>query len=53
MNKIEMESSSGVFTVSLSYELEALDDVVNTLIIPCLLAAGYHSDTIKGVLGEE
>ena len=52
MNKIEMESSSGVFTVSLSYELESLDEVVSTLIVPCLLAAGYLPETIKEVIGE-
>ena len=52
MNKITMESESGVFTVSLTYELESLYDVVGTLVVPCLLAAGYHYDTVREVVGD-
>ena len=53
MNKITMESSSGTFTISLGYELEAIEDVIYSLVVPCLLAAGFHPDTVKEYINEE
>ena len=53
MNKITMESSSGTFTISLGYELEAIGDVIYTLVVPCLLAAGFTHDAVKEYINEE
>jgi hypothetical protein len=53
MTKITLENRDGKYTVEVSDELVTISDVIDDLIRPVLLAAGFHNDTIDEYLGEK
>jgi len=47
MTKITLETINGYFTVELSEDVVFLDDVMQDLVKPILLAAGYQPENIN------
>lgn len=53
MSKITLENENGVYSIQCCDEQLKIDDVFDYLIIPMLLAAGYHPETINRYIGGE
>jgi hypothetical protein len=45
--KIELQNEHGAYTIELKEEVIVLDDYIQLLIIPLLLAAGFQQRTIE------
>jgi len=49
--RLTLENQYGVYSVASRDSVEHINDFVDTLIVPLLLSAGYHKDTIDEALG--
>lgn len=47
MSKITLENEFGTYTIDSKKEVEHINDVMDYLVMPLLLAAGYQPSTIK------
>lgn len=50
--KLTLENEFGTYSVETSYPCVGLSDVIESLMVPVLLAAGYSPENIKEVFNE-
>jgi len=51
--KITLEDKYRVITIDSKESCEAMSDLVVNLLVPMLLAMGYHPDLVKEAFGED
>lgn len=44
---VTIKNGHGEYSVTVDYTGVAMDDMIKDLIVPVLLATGYHPDTVK------
>ena len=53
MTKIEFTTEYSICSIAVPHDNMPLDSVVETLLVPVLMAAGYGDETIRKALAEQ
>ena len=53
MTKIEFTTESGAYAIAVHPDNMAIDEVVERLLIPVLMAAGYGDESIRRAFAEQ
>jgi hypothetical protein len=51
--KLQIEDDTNKVTIEVDDEIVVITEIVDRLVVPALLALGYHPDSIKALINTE